>query len=403
MTEGAAEGEAPRDEAGIAAAVLAAYEAREPLEVIGNGSKQGMLRPVQAARTLRLGGLSGVVMHSPEELVVSARAGTTLAELDGVLAARGQSLASEVPDLRHLLGSEGEPTLGGAVAANLSGPRRIGGGATRDYVLGVRAVNGRGELLRCGGRVHKNVTGLDLCRLLAGSHGTLAVLTEITLKVLPRAERERSLAVRCAEARAGVAALSIGLGSAFGVSGAAYVPAALAGRVPGLSGPAALLRVENFADSVAYRVDRLRALLAPFGTVDVLEEEVSRQAWRSLRDAEPLADGEGAVWRLSVRPSAGPGVAERLEREMGAAWFLDWGGGLVWLRGPAGERGHASVCAAVAEAGGTWTLLRAPLALRQVVAVIPPEPEALARIGGRVKAAFDPAGILNPGRMRAGV
>ena len=394
---------APTDEAGIIAEVAAAHDSATPLEIGGCFTKRAMLRPVQAARGLSLAAHAGITLYSPQELVIGARAGTRMTEIVATVAARGQHIISEPPDFSGLFGGGAAQTLGGVVAANLSGPRRVAWGATRDHVLGVRAVNGQGELVRSGGRVLKNVTGLDLCKLLAGSHGTLAVLTEITLKVLPRAERERSLAVRCVEARAGVAALSIGLGSAFGVSGAAYVPAALAGRVPGLSGPAALLRVENFADSVAYRVDRLRALLAPFGTVDVLEEEVSRQAWRSLRDAEPLADGEGAVWRLSVRPSAGPGVAERLEREMGAAWFLDWGGGLVWLRGPAGERGHASVCAAVAEAGGTWTLLRAPLALRQVVAVIPPEPEALARIGGRVKAAFDPAGILNPGRMRAGV
>ncbi len=402
MSEAAGARQGPRDEEGVAAAVFAAYQARAPLEVVGGGTKLGMLRPVQAAQTLSLAALSGVTLYSPGELVVSALAGTPMAELDRVLAERGQCLASEVPDLRRLLGSAGEPTLGGAVATNLSGPRRIAAGATRDFILGVRAVNGVGEVLRSGGRVHKNVTGLDLCRLLAGSHGTLAVLTEVTLKVLPLPEREQSLVLHTTDAKTAVAALAAGLGSPFAVSGAAYVPQALAHTVPGLSQAAALLRVENFAESVPYRVERLRALLAPFGAVEVLDEAQSRQAWRALRDAWPLVGEEGAVWRLSLRPSAGPAVAARLERETGGSWFLDWGGGLVWLAAAAEERCHDSVCRAVQDAGGTWTLMRAPQALRQVVAVIPPEAEALARIGARVKAAFDPAGILNPGRMRAG-
>jgi glycolate oxidase FAD binding subunit len=173
--------------------------------------------------------------------------------------------------------------------------------------------------------------------------------------------------------------------------------------VPGLGGAGALLRVENFADSVAYRIARLRDRLAAFGPTAVLEEPLSQAAWRAVRDVEPLAEVAGAaVWRLSLRPSRGPGVAAEVARACGALWFLDWAGGLVWIAGPAEERVHARVVAAVAAAGGTWTLVRAPLALRQAVAVIPPEPEPLARISGRVKAAFDPAGILNPGRMRAG-
>ena len=394
--------DAPPDEAGVAAAVRAAWTAGEPLLVLGNGSKRAMLRPVQAARTLSAGALTGITLYSPQELILSARAGTTVADLAAAVAAKGQQITAEIPDFSALFGSLASPTLGGAVAANLSGPRRVAWGAMRDHVLGLRAVNGTGEVIRSGGRVLKNVTGLDLCKLLTGSHGTLAVLTEITLKVLPAPERRASLVVRGLDAGHGVAALSAALGSPYGVSAAAYVPAAVAHRVPGLYGASALVRLEDFSASVAYRSERLRAELAAFGPVEVLDEAATLAAWAAVRDAVPLAGEPGAIWRVSVRPSAGPRVAAGLEQAFGARWFLDWGGGLVWIAGPATEAAHDSVCSAARAAGGTWMLLRAPEALRAAVAVIPPEPEPLAAIARRVKAAFDPKGILNPGRLRAG-
>ena len=393
---------APADEAGVAASVRAAYQAGEPLLVLGNGSKRGMLRPVQAGRTLSTGGLAGVTLYSPQELVLSARAGTTVADLTAAVAAQGQQITAEIPDFSALLGSSAPPTLGGAVAANLSGPRRVAWGAMRDHVLGLRAVNGTGEVIRTGGRVLKNVTGLDLCKLLTGSHGTLAVLTEITLKVLPAAERRATLVLRGLDPVQGVAALSAALGSPYGVSAAAYVPADLAALVPGLHGAAALVRLEDFASFVSYRSERLRADLSSFGPADLLDDAATLAAWAAIRDAAPLAGEPGAIWRVSVRPSAGPRVAAVLERMFGARWFLDWGGGLVWIAGPATAAAHEAVCAAAREAGGTWTLLRAPEALRAAVEVIPPEAKTLAAIARRVKAAFDPKAILNPGRMRAG-
>ena len=391
---------APTDEAGVVAAVRAAHAAHEPLLVRGNGSKLSMLRPVRAAGVLSAAGLTGITLYSPQELVLSARAGTPIAELEAAVAAGGQQITAEIPDFSALLGGTAPPTLGGAVAANLSGPRRVAWGAMRDHVLGLRAVNGAGELIRSGGRVLKNVTGLDLCKLLSGSHGTLAVLTEITLKVLPAPERRASLVVRGLDPVRGVAALSAALGSPYGVSAAAYLPAGAI--VPGLHGPAALVRLEDFSSFVAYRSERLRADLGEFGPVEVLDEATTLAAWAAVRDAMPIAGEPGAVWRVSVRPSAGPRVAAALERAFEARWFLDWGGGLVWIAGPASEAAHEAVAAAARAAGGTWMLLRGPEALRTAVAVIPPEAAPLAAISRRVKAAFDPRGILNPGRLRAG-
>jgi len=391
---------APVDEAGIVEAVREAVASRAPLAIEGQGSKRAMLRPVQAARTLSTAGLTGITLYKPAELVLSARAGTPVAEIEAELAKHNQMLAAEPPDFSALLGHDRPSTLGGMVAANLSGPRRIAAsGALRDQVLGVRAVTGHAEVIRSGGRVHKNVTGLDLCKLLAGSHGTLGILTEITLKVAPRPEASLTLAVAVADLAAGVAALSAGLGSPFGVTGAALLPRGAPEL--GLEGPTALLRLEDLAQFLPHRSGRLRQDLVAFGAVSLLEGAPSRALWRSVRDVRPLgAAPEDAVWRLSVKPSAGPAVARRLEEAFGARLLLDWGGGLVWVAGPATDAAHAAVMAAAQAAGGTFLLFRAPDALRSAVSVLPEEPAALAGIAARVKAAMDPEGILNPGRMR---
>ncbi|MBO1073155.1 FAD-binding protein [Roseomonas marmotae] len=393
----------PPDEAGVVEAVRAAVAERAPLAVEGHGTKRASLRPVQAARGLSTRGLTGITLYRPAEMVLSARAGTPIPEIEAALAEHGQMLIGEPPDVSRLMGGTAPATLGGIVATNLTGPRRIfASGATRDHVLGVRAVTGHAEVIRSGGRVHKDVTGLDLRKLLAGSHGTLGILTEITLKVLPRAEAAVTLAISVESLGRGVAVLAAGLGSPFGVTGAALLPEGDAAR--GLSGPTALLRLEDFSEFLPHRGSALRGLLGGFGPLRLLEGEASATLWQEVRDAGPLgpvAEHE-AVWRLSVRPRAGAAVAEALRAAFGARLLLDWGGGLIWAAGPATEAAHAAVMRAAAGAGGTFMLFRAPDALRASVAVLPEEPAPLAAIAARVKAAMDPAGVLNPGRMRAG-
>jgi glycolate oxidase FAD binding subunit len=394
------------NESVIVAAVATAAVAGEPLLVCGNGTKLGMLRPVQSARSLSTRHHTGITLYAPKELIISARAGTPLPEIEAALAECGQHLIAEPPDLGTLLQAPDRPqTIGGVVATNLSGPRRVAWGAMRDHVLGLRFVTGWGEVVHSGGRVLKNVTGLDLCKLLCGSHGTLGVITEVTLKVLPAPEASGTLVLPGLDAVAGVAALSAGLGSPFGVSAAAWLPAASAALVAQLAGfgcPVALLRIEDFAASVAYRTAKLRDTLG-FAAAEILQDDASRAVWRAVRDARPLqALADDAVWRVSVRPSAGPGVMQAAT-DMGARGFLDWGGGLVWLAGTADAATHAAIEAAARAAHGTWTLLRAPESLRAAVQVVPPEPPPLAAITRRVKAALDPRGILNPGRIFAGI
>lgn len=389
---------APDTEEGFAAAIRAAAAAREPLAIEGFGSKAGFLRPIQVADTLSTRNFSGIPLHAPKELVVTVRTGTRLDALEARLAEAGQHLIAEPPHYAFL--DAGAQTMGGIVAANLSGPRRVAWGAMRDHLLGMRAVTGRGEIVRSGGRVLKNVTGLDLCKLFAGSHGTLGVMTEVTLKVLPAPEATGTILLRGLQPDQAVEALAAALGSPWSVSGAAHLPQEAA-MAMGYEQPVTLARIEDFADSVTYRLGRLCDLLRRFGIAEKLGTEASRTLWRAVRDGEALpVQPDDAIWRVSVRPSYGPAILHRAH-DAGMFGYFDWGGGLVFLTGPATAEAHGAVVSAVRRVKGTWWLLRAPEALRHHADAVPPEPEALAAIRRRVVAAFDPAGILNPGRLFA--
>ncbi|MDQ4061293.1 MAG: glycolate oxidase subunit GlcE [Pseudomonadota bacterium] len=399
----------PRDETEVAEAVAWAVGEDKRLEIVGRGSKRAIGRPAQADLTLDLSGLTGVTLYEPDELVLSARAGTPLAEIEDLLASHGQELAFEPMDYGPLLGQEPRAgSIGGTVAANLSGPRRPKAGAARDHFLGVTAVSGRGEPFKAGGRVVKNVTGYDLCKGLAGSWGTLAAMTDVTLKVLPRAEAEESVLVLGLDDAQAARAMALALGSPAEVSGAAHLPAPSAARAP-LNGAAAgavtALRLEGVAPSVAYRRDRLSELLQPFGRVEVIAGEASRALWRFVRDVLAFAGDARPVWRISVTPMQGPELVRRIRSEIDAEAFYDWGGGLIWVAvPPLDDAAEPGVRRAVRAAGGGHaTLIRAAPAIRAAVPVFEPQPAPLAALTRRLKQSFDPKGVLNPGRMYPGV
>ena len=397
----------PRDAADVEEAVRWALGAGKTLALQGHGSKAALGRPAQSDLTLDLSALAGVTLYEPEELVLSARAGTPIADIAALLASRGQELAFEPLDHAALLGGEaGRGTLAGTVAVNAAGPRRIKAGAARDHVLGVNAVSGRGETFKTGGRVVKNVTGYDLCKVLAGSWGTLAVMTEITVKVLPRAETEDTLLVRGEDEAAAAGTMAKAMGSSCEVSGAAHVPAALAGRIdPALAGRAVTaLRLEGVAPSVAHRRELLETLLRDRGPLERLGEGRSRALWTALRDVAPLAGGDRVVWRLSTAPMHGHRMAAAIAAETDAERFYDWAGGLLWLALPPGDdAGAALVRRHLAAFGGHATLVRAPAAVRAAVDVFEPQPEPVAALTRRLKDGFDPQRVLEPGRMYAGV
>jgi glycolate oxidase FAD binding subunit len=372
----------------------------ERLRLVGGGTKAGIGRPAQDEATLSTTGLSGITLYEPAEMVVSALAGTPLAQVQSLLAERGQMLPFEPMDHRRLMGSTGTPTFGAVAATNNSGPRRINAGAARDSLIGVRFVNGRGEIIKSGGRVMKNVTGLDLVKLMAGAWGTLGLLTEVTFKVLPVQERVTTLVFAGLDDARAVAALSAALGSPFELTGAAHLPAGC-----GASQARTAMRVEGFSDSVAYRLGELTKLLRRFGAPEVVEGEAGTDLWTAIRDVLPLAEPvDTAIWRISTAPTHAPALTAAVAAKRAARWFYDWGGGLIWLATAAeGDAGAAAVRAAVAKHGGHATLVRAPDAVRAAVPVFEPLSEPLMRITTGLKAAHDPGGLFNPGRMYASV
>ena len=398
-----------RDAKDVEDAVRWALAEGKTLEVAGRGSKRGLGRPSQTDLTLDLSGLSGVTLYEPEELVLAAKAGTPLAEVEDLVDSKDQQLAFEPMDYGPILGSRaGTGTLGGAIAANLSGPRRIKAGAARDHFLGVSAVSGRAETFKSGGRVVKNVTGYDLCKLLAGSFGTLAAMTEVTIKTLPKPETEATVLLLGMNAARGNAAMSAAMGSSCDVSAAAHLPRNMVMHFDGLyvTHEATAFRVEGFAPSVKHRKEALIRLLAPFGTLETVDEAHSRKFWRSVRDAVPFwasgSWGDWPLWRVSTTPARGAEFAEKLPP--GAQFYFDWAGGLIWTAlPPSANAGAATVRRAASITGGHATLVRAPVATRATVDVFEPQSGALEGVTRRVKESFDPKGVLNPGRMWAGV
>lgn len=402
----------PRNDEQVREAVAWALSSAEPLELVGGGTKRGFGRPVQAGQVLDLSGLHGITLYEPEELVLGARAGTNLAEIEAVLAEKRQLLAFEPPDFGPLYGAEpGQSTLGGVLACNLSGPRRIKAGAARDHFLGFSGVSGRGEAFKAGGRVVKNVTGYDVAKLMAGSFGTLAALTDVTVKVLPAPEKTRTVLLFGLEDEVAINALTLAMQSAHDVSGAAHLPETMAAqssieRVAEAGGAVTAIRIEGTPESVAYRCATLREELSGIAAAqDELHSANSAALWRELRDASYfVTDRESVVWRVSVPPATGAAVAAAIaESGLRFVHFYDWGGGLLWLATPPwGDAGAEPVRGAIAEIGGHATLLRGSDPLRVAIPPFQPQPPELAALSRRIKAAFDPEGVLNPGRMDPG-
>lgn len=359
-----------------------------PFEVVGLGSKRGLGQAMPKLAQLSLKHFNSVELYEPEELVLEAGAATPMEEIEKLLAAKGQQLAFEPPDYSGLLGSSSRGTLGGTIACNLSGPRRLKAGAARDHILGFTGVNGKGEVFKAGGRVVKNVTGFDLAKLMAGSFGTLAAMTRIAVKVLPAAEHEETLALEAANESIAIEAMSLALQSACEISSAACVDGQ------------ALLRLEGSLISIAARRDKLARLLAAFGKTSLIAEKSSHKLWRAIRDGEPLkADGNRQVWRISVAPARGAAVAEAISRRLECSYYFDWGGGLIWLSLPAQDDAAAGIIRS-SFAEGHAMLVKASPEVRREVDVFQPAAPSIAALEMRVKRSLDPEGKFNPGRMR---
>ena len=402
----------PQDSDETSAIVVEAVASNSALEIVGNGSRSQIGRPMVTKSRLSTSGLAGVLLYEPEELVLRIGAGTTLAQINLELEQHSQMLAFEPPDLGPLLGARSnQATIGGIMGGNLAGPRRIKVGAARDHFLGVKAISGRGEAFKSGGRVVKNVTGYDLCKLMAGSWGTLGIMTEVTLKVLPAPEKTRTILVGCENATSAVSALTVALSSPHDVSGAAWVPSNVTSRsrtdyVSGAGTGIAAVRIEGIGISTEERTKALREEMADFGTIEELHTHNSVKLWREICDVRLFGEfqKEDAIWKISVPPAAAPDLLEKVCGELDADAVLDWGGGLIWLhvRGMVAA-GSDFIRKMVGITGGHATLVRATDEMRLSQPVFQPEATPVARLTRSLKQAFDPRGILNPGRMYKGI
>ncbi len=351
-----------------------------PMQIKGGGTR---LTGLPNGDVLEMSGLSGITLYEPGALTMVAQAGTPISEIEKTLAGENQRLAFEPADLRDVLGTKGESTIGGVAASNASGPRRISAGACRDFMLGVRFVDGVGDVVKNGGRVMKNVTGYDLVKLMSGAHGTLGVLSEVSFKVLPKVEMQLCLRIAGLTPTRAVEAMSAALGSPFEVSGAAY-------DVDG----AVLLRIEGFEASVRYRAAEISKKLAPFGAIETIDDQNKCSAlWRDIRDARDLISDQGDLWRFSVKPSDAPALLEVLDP---IAAFFDWGGGLVWACMRTGSDARARMAVA-----GHATLMRASETTFAKVARFHPEPAPLSKVSTALRQRFDPNDLFNPGLMGA--
>jgi glycolate oxidase FAD binding subunit len=403
-----------RDAADVEQAVRAAIASDQPLEIIGHGSKRLIGQPMATNALLDLSELNAVVAYEPNELIITVQAGAPLADVLSLIDSKNQQFAFEPINTSALLGTPDIGTIGGMIGAGLAGPRRIRAGGARDHLLGAHAVSGFGDSFKAGGKVVKNVTGYDLCKLLAGSWGTLAVMTEVTLKVMPRPESERTLVLRGLDDVTANRVMTAALGSPFDVSGAAHLPTSafraattVAGDIGSPGQALTLLRLEGITASAVHRAAALGKLLLPFGAAGVLEDAASAAIWSSTRDVHPFAVGgaQGAwpVWRIVCPPAAGGALGQALSRDTGGDVIYDWGGGLIWAALPPKPDAQAAlVRARVNATGGHATLIRASEQIRRNVDVFHPQQDGLASLSERVRQGFDPRNILNRGRMTRG-
>ncbi len=396
----------PFDEKELARILVEANHAGHAIELMGAGTKSHIGRPFETETRVNTRAMRGITLYEPSEMVISAYSGTPVSALEAELGKHDQRLSFEPIDLAPMLGGyAGEGTIGAVFASNLSGSRRIYSGGARDHLLGIRAVNGRGEIFRSGGRVMKNVTGYDLCRGLSGSWGTLCVFTEVTIKVMPYAEETRTLIVTGQPDELAIELMCAGMRTPYEVSGTIHLQAPLAQRlehqgIRALNTAVTALRIENISSAVAYRSEKLKKRFSAYGQIFELDHENSIGFWRELQRLSFFTGGTDPIWRISTAPRTAPRVVQAIANYMDCKVAFDWSGGLIWLEVPeSADAGAAEIRRVIATNGGHATLIRAKPEVRRTVEVFQPLEAGAANLTRRLKAAFDPAGILNPGRM----
>ncbi|MGB0844112.1 MAG: FAD-binding protein [Alphaproteobacteria bacterium] len=381
----------PKTANDLVSALKELNEKRQPIQVVGRKTKLEMANGCSVSDMLETSALSGVNFYEPSELAISVQAGTPLSVVEAELEKCGQRLAFEPPKLSKLLtgNNNADPSIGGLVATNLSGPARVSRGALRDHLLGVEFVNGKGEAVKSGGRVMKNVTGYDLCKVLAGSWGTLGVLTNVVLKTLPKMETETTLLIACNNLAEAGGVMRQAMQTPFDVISAAYLPTTCGMR------HVAAIRIEGLIPSVVYRVAELESELGG-NEKSQISDQASIDFWEGVGEVSDHLTVTDKVWKVSVAPTEGPKILERLLEVGGRSGFLDWSGGLIWLGADADDQTVLSDLERWLQdaLGGHATLVKGRAdTLRSQL------PEKQKNLMQLVKSAFDPNGILSPGRF----
>jgi glycolate oxidase FAD binding subunit len=369
--------------------VRAAREAKTPFEIVAGGTRRSVGRPLNGLPVLDVSDLSGIVKYEPEELILTARPATKLAEINAVLGEKNQRLGFDPADWSRLLGSNGATTLAGAVSCDASGSGRLRHGGARDSLLGFQAVNGLGESFRAGGKVVKNVTGFDLPKLVCGAYGTLCVLTEMTFRVYPKPQHAAILCLSDVTPDIGLAALRRIVHSALEPAGLAYLPASMLAQAQFDGGQGAgLIKLEGAGKALEEKIAMAHGLLGD-GLLRIEDD-----MFGALGNGEKFAASAGDVWRVMIAPSDAAHVVKELNARH---WLADWAGGLIWLSAHPSDAARIRKVAAGAQ--GQAMLLRASPESRDSLGLYAPQPPALAALNRAVKAAFDPLSLFNPGRL----
>ncbi|GJM02919.1 MAG: 2-hydroxy-acid oxidase [Rhodomicrobium sp.] len=390
--------------------ILEANNKKTNLEILGHGTKRTIGRINSDATPLSLRRLSEITLYEPSELVLSARAGTPIVEIERALKSYNQQLPFEYLDFSRVFGTEpGWGTIGSIFATNFSGSRRILKGSARDHLLGVNAINGRGEEFKSGGRVMKNVAGYDLAKFMANSWGTLGVMTDVTMKLLPAPVDECTLFMYGLGEDIALEALRAAVATPYEISGAVYLNqehahSCLEGVTYVRDKSVTAMRLENTSKSIAYRSERIRDLLSAFGDIYYIDQPESQIFWQNMRQLMFLSEPEDAIWRISTTPRKAYQSARQIKKLVDAKVSYDWAGGLLWVttRGVS-DMGSSDIRRIVAEAGGFATLIRPGAGASSDVSPFHPLDPSHMKLTKGIKDMFDPNGVLNPGRMYDGI
>jgi glycolate oxidase FAD binding subunit len=406
----------PINENEVAGLIKKLYKSNTPLEIIGSGSKKEIGKPLQCAQTLNLSKLNGIIEYLPEELYIKVKAGTSIEKIENRLKKNNQQLAFEPIDFGYLFqGKSNSGTAAGHVACNISGPRRFKVGSIRDHILGFKAVNGRGEIIKSGGTVVKNVTGYDLSKLICNSYGTLAAITEVTFKVLPTSEESKTLVIHNQSIDYAPEYLERAISSSNEVSGATFLPTEPICNNCEMNientfklndlkkkGSMTAIRIEGSKKSTNERLKNLiKELKLLESNISVLETLQSEIFWKKIKNLEFFSLTKNNIFRIVIPPSECIKLIYEIPNNF--KYFVDWGGALIWVEAcELSEQKFESIRRKVVSHGGYITMIKNSNYLPYVEDVFTIN-NVRFNISQSIKKSFDPKGILNPGKMYTGI